>query len=75
MINKNKIKVSDMVLIPQGVVLYEGPYKFTTVDIPTYAVVLEVKLHYHEGGTKVGNLLINYQDKQMIVDQEDVFKC
>ena len=75
MINNGKVNVADMVLIPQGVVLYEGPYKFITVDTPIYAVILEVKPHYHEGGTRVGNLLINYQNKIVTVDQEDVFKC
>jgi hypothetical protein len=71
-----EIKVSDMVLVPQNV------YMTSTTGVnmklnhePFYGIVLEVRKHYMDGGSRMGNLLIDHQGLKILVDQEDVFKC
>ena len=73
--NSDEIRVSDMVLVPQNVYLSKDQGSLNLNHEPFYAVVLEVRKHYMDGGSRMGNLLIDHNGTKVLVDQEDVFKC
>lgn len=73
--NSDEIKVSDMVLVPQNVYMCKELGSLNLNHEPFYAVVLEVRKHYMNGGSRMGNLLIDHNGTKVLVDQEDVFKC